>query len=54
MELLMATAAEAADLLRVGRSGACRLIPPSQLEFPIDQDRQLAGRKAASIRHVAT
>jgi hypothetical protein len=43
MELLMATAAEAANLLRVGRSGVCRLIPPSQLEFPIDQDRQLAG-----------
>jgi excisionase family DNA binding protein len=50
-ELFMATAAEAADMLRVGRSGVYRLIVATQWEsIKIGRSRRVS---VASIGHVA-
>lgn len=51
MEPLMATAAEATDMLRVGRSGVYRLIAGSQREsIKVCRSRRVS---VASIPHVA-
>ena len=51
MEPLMATAAEATDMLRVGRSAVYRLIAASQREsIKIGRPQRAS---VASIRHVA-